>query len=175
MKKILFFFTLCLLASCNNSAVQVEVNTPAGYLATVDGKTDASDGDPANLVLWDKYIDAHNNRDLGVIREMNADSTEQFGDFKIYDAMGGVVDSPDNHIERLTGWFDAENPKWNTFFSYSMKVDGQVGEWIIAGHSLTTTVEGEEKTTYDLIDAYIEDGKIGAFWIYTRASVPATE
>ena len=189
MKKILFFFTLCLLASCNNTAVQkatksltpdaeiveLEVNTPAGYLATADGKTNASDGDPANLDLWDKYIDAHNSRDLGVIREMNADSTEQFGDFKIYDAMGGVVESPDDHIDRLTGWFDAENPKWNTFFSYTMKVDGQVGEWVISGHSLTTTVDGEEKTTYDLIDAYIEDGKIGAFWIYTRASVPSAE
>ena len=47
---------------------------------------------------------------------MNADSTKQFGAFKIYDAVGGVVDSTDNHIERLSGWFDAENPKWNTFF-----------------------------------------------------------
>ena len=51
-----------------------------------------------------------------------------------------------------------------------MKVDGQVGEWVISGHTLTTTVDGEEKTVYDIADVYIEDGKIGAFWIYTRAS-----
>ena len=101
---------------------------------------------------------------------MNADSTETMGAFRIYDPAGGVVDSPDAHIERLSGWFAAEDPKWNTFFSYTMKVDGQVGEWVISGHTLTTTVDGEEKTVYDIADVYIEDGKIGAFWIYTRAS-----
>ena len=182
MKKLLFFFTFCLIASCNNTADQKtskslssDTATPAGYLATADGKFNASDGDPANLEVWDTYIEAHNNRELDVIREMNADSTKQFGAFKIYDAVGGVVDSPDNHIERLSGWFDAENPKWNTYFSYTMKVDGQVGEWVISGHTLTTNVDGEEKTTYDLADVYIEDGKIGAFWIYSRAAVPSAQ
>ena len=186
MKKLLLLFTLCLLTSCNNTAIQkvasslspdaeiieVEVNTPAGYLSTANGKTDAYDGDPSNLELWDQYIDAHNNKDLDVIREMNADSTQQFGGFKVYDALGYVVDGADSHIERLRGWFEAENPQWNTFFSYTMKVDGQIGEWVISGHMLKTTVDGEEKTVYDLADAYIEDGKIGAFWIYTRAVVP---
>ena len=57
---------------------KLEINTPAGFLANADGKTNAYDGDPSNLDVWDKYIDAHNNRDLVVIREMNADSTEQF-------------------------------------------------------------------------------------------------
>lgn len=190
MKKFsLLLFTLLLFASCNNTAVQkvansltpdaeiveVEVNNPAGYLSTADGKFNAFDGNIDNLKIWDAYIEAHNNKDLDVIREMNADSTKQFGAFKVYDAMGGVVDGPDNHIKRLSGWFEAESPKWNTFFSYTMKVDGQIGEWVISGHTLTTTVDGKEKTRYDLADAYIEDGKIGAFWIYSRASVPSSE
>ena len=51
-----------------------------------------------------------------------------------------------------------------------MKVDGQVGEWVISGHTITKTVDGEEIMTYDVADVYIEDGKIGAFWIYSRAS-----
>ena len=89
MKKLLLLFAVSLLVSCNNTAVQkvvgslspdaeiveVEVNTPAGYLSTANGKVDAFDGDPSNLELWDKYIDAHNNKNLEVIREMNADST----------------------------------------------------------------------------------------------------
>ena len=189
MKKLLLLFTFSFLASCNNTAIQkvasslspdaeiveVEVNTPAGYLSTANGKTDAYDGDPSNLELWDQYIDAHNNKDLDVIREMNADSTQQFGGFKVYDAFGDLVNGVDSHIERLSVWFEAENPQWSTFFSYTMKVDGQVGEWVISGHALTTTVDGEEKTVYDLADAYIEDGKIGAFWIYSRAAVPSAE
>ena len=189
MKKFSLLFTLLLLVSCNNTAVQkvadsitpdaeiveVEINNPAGYLSTTEGKFNAFDGNLENLEIWDAYIDAHNNRDLDVIREMNADSTKQFGAFKVYDAKGGVVDGPDNHIKRLSGWFEAEDPKWNTFFSYTMKVEGQVGEWVISGHSLTTSVDGKEKTTYDLADAYIEDGKIGAFWIYSRDAVPPSE
>ena len=186
MKKLFLLFAVSLLVSCNNTAVQkvvsslspdaeiveVEVNTPAGYLATANGKVNAFDGDPSNLELWDKYIDAHNNKDLEGIREMNADSTQQFGGFKVYDSAGGVVDGVDSHIERISGWFDAENPQWETFFSYTMKVDGQVGEWVISGHTLTTTVDGKVKVSVDLADAYIEDGKIGAFWIYSRVPPP---
>jgi|TARA_B100001093_G_scaffold202812_1_gene194809 hypothetical protein len=155
--------------SCETNVQTVADNPPAGYLSTADGKFDARDGNPANLELWDKYIEAHNNQDLDVIREMNADSTEQFGGFRIIDAKGAVVDSPDAHIERLSGWFELENPKWNTYFSYTMKVDGQIGEWVISGHVLTRNVDGNEISTYDVADVYIEDGKIGAFWIYERA------
>ena len=189
MRKLSLLFTFLMLASCNNTAVQkvadsmtpdaevveVEVNNPAGYLSTADGKVNAFDGNPENLDIWGTYIEAHNNRDLDIIREMNADSTKQMGPFKIYDAMGGVVNGSEDHIQRLSGWFEAENPKWSTFFSYTMKVDGQVGEWVISGHAMTTTVDGVEQNKYDLVDAYIEDGKIGAFWIYTRASVPSSK
>jgi hypothetical protein len=56
-----------------------------------------------------------------------------------------------------------------------MKVDGQIGEWVISGASVTTTLDGEEKTKYNLADVYIEDGKIGAFWIYSRAAVLSEE
>ena len=189
MKKLSLLFMFLIMVSCNNTAVQkvtdsltpdaevveVEVNNPSGYLATADGKVNAFDANPENLDLWDTYIEAHKNRDLDVIREMNADSTKQMGAFKIYDPMGGVINGIDDHIQRLSEWFEAENPNWDTFFSYTMKVEGQVGEWVISGHALTTTVDGVEQTRYDLIDAYIEDGKIGAFWIYTRASVPSDE
>ena len=172
MKNIfLLTFMALFMFSCDAPVpAEIEAERAPGFLNRGGEIFDATDANPENLDLWDKYIDAHNNRDLETIREMNADSTETMGAFRIYDPAGGVVDSPDAHIERLSGWFAAENPKWNTFFSYTMKVDGQVGEWVISGHTLTTTVDGEEKTVYDIADVYIEDGKIGAFWIYTRAS-----
>ena len=172
MKNIfLLIFMALFMFSCDVPVpAESEAERAPGFLNRGGEIFDATDANPENLDLWDKYIDAHNNRDLETIREMNADSTETMGAFRIYDPAGGVVDSPDAHIERLSGWFAAEDPKWNTFFSYTMKVDGQVGEWVISGHTLTTTVAGEEKTVYDIADVYIEDGKIGAFWIYTRAS-----
>ena len=172
MKNILLLtFMALFMFSCDAPVpAETEAERAPGFLNRGGEIFDATDANPENLDLWDKYIDAHNNRDLETIREMNADSTETMGAFRIYDPAGGVVDSHDAHIERLSGWFAAEDPKWNTFFSYTMKVDGQVGEWVISGHTLTTTVDGEEKTVYDIADVYIEDGKIGAFWIYTRAS-----
>ena len=186
MKKFKLIITVAVLAvisySCNNSAVErmVDKMQPepvvleqegAGFFVNqpdekfVVGSDDVMD-------IWMKYIDAHNNKDLDVIREMNADSTQQFGSFKVFDAFGDLVDGVDSHIEKLSGWFEAENPQWNTFFSYTMKVDGQIGEWVISGHRLKRTVDGEEKMSVDLADVYIEDGKIGAFYIYTRAVPP---
>ena len=173
MKNYIYIILLAVFTySCETTVPAVIDNPAAGYLSNAEGKSDASDGNPANLDLWDKYIEAHNNQDLDIIREMNADSTEQFGAFRIIDAQGAIIDSPDVHIEILSGWFEAENPKWDTFFSYTMKVDGQVGEWVISGHTLTRNVEGNEVLTYDIADVYIEDGKIGAFWIYQRESSP---
>ena len=173
MKNYILILLLAVFTfSCETTNAPVD-NPAAGYLATAEGRSDARDADPANLDLWDKYIEAHNAQNLDAIREMNADSTQQFGGFRIFDAQGGVVDGVDAHIDRLSGWFQAENPKWNTYFSYTMKVDGQVGEWVITGHTLTQNVEGEEVTTYDIADFYIEDGKVGGFWVYSRASTPA--
>ena len=169
MKNIfLFTFISLFIFSCEAPVSDKEAERAPGFLRTAEGDIPANDANPENLDLWDKYIEAHNNQDLDIIREMNADSTEQFGAFRVIDAQGAIIDSPDVHIEILSGWFEAENPKWDTFFSYTMKVDGQVGEWVISGHTLTRNVEGSEVSTYDIADVYIEDGKIGAFWIYQR-------
>ena len=176
MKKILLLFIVsAFMFSCESPApAEKEAERAPGFLRGADSQTDAFDGNPENLDLVDKYIQAHNDRDLDVIREMNADSTEQMGSFKILDAQGGVVDGADAHIERLAGWFEAENPKWDTFFSYTMKVEGQVGEWVITGHTLTRDVDGAEVKTRDVLDVYIENGKIGAFWVYSK-DLPAQE
>ena len=49
-----------------------------------------------------------------------------------------------------------------------MKVEKQPGSWVISGHKIDLLVNGENKTFYDVADVYIEDGKIGAFWVYRR-------
>ena len=171
MKKIFIITFLTIFTfSCETPApAEKEADRAPGFLRTPDGDVAAYDASPENLDLVDKYIEAHNNQDLDLIREMNADSTEQFGSFKIYDSKGGFVEGTDAHVERLSGWFDAESPKWDTFFSYTMKVENQPGEWVITGHTLTRNVDGSEVQTRDLLDIYIENGKIGAFWVYERA------
>ena len=174
MKKIfLLSFIGLFMFSCDAPVnTDTEAERSPGFLRTADGQINANDANPENLDLWDKYIDAHNNRDFEAIASMNIDSTQQMGSFKVVGPTGQVIDGTDTHAEFLKGWFEAENPIWNTYFAYTMKVDNQVGEWVISGAAVTKTVNGEEVTTYDVADVYIEDGKIGAFWVYSRASTP---
>ena len=176
MKNIfLFTFISLLMFSCEvpgkseKPVPEKDAERSPGFLRTADSQINADDANPENLDLWDKYIEAHNNRDLDAIASMNIDSTQQMGSFKIIGPDGSLIDGTDTHIEFLKGWFEAENPTWNTFFSYTMKVENQPGEWVISGAQVKKTVNGEEVTSYDVIDAYIEEGKIGAFWVYTRA------
>lgn len=172
MKNYILILLLAVFTfSCETTTAPVD-NPAAGYLANADGRSDARDADPANLDIIDKYIDAHNSKDLEAIFNMEADSTKQFGQFFVYGPRGEFLQTRETHKDFLAGWFESNDPKWNTFFSYSMKVDGQVGEWVITGHSLTQNVDGNEVTSYDIADFYIEDGKIGGFWVYTRAEVP---
>ena len=50
---------------------------------------------------------------------------------------------------------------------------GKVAEtWLESGRKVVENVDGNEVTSYDIADFYIEDGKIGGFWVYTRAEVP---
>ena len=159
--------------SCDAPVKQeAEMERAPGFARTQTGEQySANDANPANLDIWDKYIDAHNNRDLELIASMNIDST-QMGDFRIIASNGQVIRGSDTQIEFLKGWFEAENPTWRTYFSYTMKVDGQNGEWVISGAEVKRSVDGQEVTTYDVADVYIEEGKIGAFWIFRRDAVP---
>ena len=173
MKNIfLFTFISLLMFSCEAPVAEKESERSPGFLRTADSQINADDANPENLDLWDKYIDAHNNRDLEAIASMNIDSTQQMGSFKVIGPNGQVIEGTDTHIEFLKGWFEAENPSWNTYFSYTMKLENQPGEWVISGSQVKKTVDGEEVTSYDVADVYIEDGKIGAFWVYTRAETP---
>ena len=157
--------------SGQTASTECDDNPAAGYLATADGKVDARDADPSNLEIWDKYIEAHNNRDLDLIASMNIDSTD-LGAFRVLGPKGQLIMGTEGQMEALKGWFEAGNPTWNTYFSYTMKVDGQQGEWVISGAQVKQTVDGEEVTSYDITDVYLLDGKVGAFWVYTRAEVP---
>ena len=87
-----------------------------GFARTQAGEQySANDANPANLDIWDKYIDAHNNRDLELIASMNIDST-QMGDFRIIASNGQVIRGSDTQIEFLKGWFEAENQHGEPIF-----------------------------------------------------------
>mgnify|MGYP000384858867 FL=1 len=168
MKKILLlFFVTSILISCDNTTkVTVEEEGPApGYMISNGEKISARDANPANLEIWEKYIDAHNNKDLETIASMNNDSI-------LVNAWDGRnIQGNNAHIEALQAWYDEGNPEWNIFFSYSMKVDGQKGEWVISGMEIKDTVDGKEVIVQDVTDAYIVDGKMRRIIVYRKENL----
>ena len=166
MKVLLLIILSITLVSCQNQKPQqdetiVETRAP-GYVVMKEKKSPVYEGNPDNLDLWDKYIEAHNERNLELISKMNSDS------ISITSYNGNNSKGNENHINSLKTWFESSNPKWETFFSYTMKIPSQKGEWIISGHKMTETSDGKEVVSYDILDAYIENDKVQSFWVYNR-------
>ena len=161
------FFAICFLTAC--STTTVEVNKEAGYLNAGDAQYTASLGDNETSAIWAKYLDAHNNRDMETIMSMESDS------IKIWPPDGRFIEGKEAHSAVLTDWFAAASPKWEEYFSLPAKVnwENQPGQWVLSGSVVTETIEGEEVQQNHLIDAYIEDGLIQSFWVYSRVLVPA--
>ena len=130
---LLILFSAVTFSGDRSVKQDAEMERAPGFARTQAGEQySANDANPANLDIWDKYIDAHNNRDLELIASMNIDSTE-LGNFRILSPNGQIIRGSDTQIEFLKGWFEAENPKWKTNFSFAMRLDGQKGEWVISG------------------------------------------
>ena len=164
--KNLFLLTLIsiLMFSCETTVVEgVELGPAPGYLVAQDGsKIDARDADPSNLAIWEKYMEAHNNQDFETISTMNHDSIV----VNLYD--GQNLFGSEAHLDLLKGYMEEFNPTFNTFFSYTMHVDGQVGDWVITGHEIKQTENGEEKSLSDVLDVFIVDQKIRRIIVYRK-------
>ena len=107
-------------------------------------------------------MDAHNNKDFETIASMNHDSIV----VNLYD--GQNLFGSEAHLDLLKGYMEEFNPTFNTFFSYTMHVDGQVGDWVITGHEIKQTENGEEKSLSDVLDVFIVDQKIRRIIVYRK-------
>ena len=127
MKKLLALVLILIISiSCKPKVVEkiIEVDREVGYLLTPEKTFTASSGDNSIVELWDKYIKAHNNRDLESIIEMNSDSIQ------IYGPHGEIIQGNDDHISFLKVWFEDAAPEWKTFFiSYEGKCYGITKRW----------------------------------------------
>jgi ketosteroid isomerase-like protein len=148
----------------------IEVDREVGYLKTSNKTYTASSGDNSVVELWDQYIEAHNQRDIDAIMEMESDSIQIWG------PNGEYIKGKEAHAGFLAAWFSGANPKWNTFFSFPMKVndmeDQKDGQWVVTGAQVKMTVEGEDMALIHLSDIYFENGKVNKFYVYQRVSPP---
>ena len=164
MKNIyILLLTICMVSfSCESPD-----SSPAviGFTTTDDGKSDLVAG-PDNIIsVWESYIDAHNSRDIEGIKNLNAD------EFSAYGPAGEVVEGTDAHIAFLNDWFENNNPRWTIQWAISNSgenVQGDISDFVTAGHEVTLNVDGVDITVYQVIDAMISDGKIVNFNVYQQ-------
>ena len=166
-KSILALVMTAVLISCNNAPCPEVAPKAIGHEINDDGtKAPLYSADLSTVAIWEKYIKAHNERDLETIRSLNA-----VEGFKAYAPNGMVIDGTDAHIEFLTAWFADANPTWKPSYFIENEYTNNKGElrqWVTSGHGVTLTVEGEEVKLGQVHDALIKDGKIQMFYVTER-------
>ena len=87
---------------------------------------------------------------------------------------GARINGKEMHEQALTAWFEAEDPKWEIYWAMPYEGVNNGATWVVAGHSVTLNVEGQEVKVNSMIDGEIIDGKVSRFFVYNMA-VPASE
>ena len=173
MKKFLTLSLLLLIfISCDNSTQkQVEAsNTPTviGTAITENGTTNPIlAGDMSKGQIWLDYIQAHNDRDLDKIAEINTE------DWMGYPPDGTVINGNDAHIAFLDDWFSSSaNPNWTVKWMLADDAKDENGEmifWLTTGNDITFNDEdGNEVLEHHVHDIQFVDGKISKIYVYSR-------
>ena len=164
MKRIyILLLTVCMISfSCETPDASPQV---IGFTTSEEGKTDVVAGPSDITSVWESYIEAHNAKDIEAIKALNSEDLSAFG------PAGEVIEGSEAHIEFLTQWFEANNPNWSILWAISNtgeNNDGEIADFVTAGHELKLNVEGQEVIAYQVIDAMIADGKIVNFNVYQQ-------
>ena len=162
MKKLLILLSIFMIAT---SCETPESSQVIGFSINNDGERSDITIEADITDIWLEYIDAHNERDIESIRSLNADGFQAFG------SAGEVVEGSDAHIAFLSEWFEANNPRWTILWAISnsgQTPEGEYLDFVTAGHEVTLSVDGNDVTVYQVIDANIADGKIVNFNVFQQ-------
>ena len=159
------------MISCANISNQevVETSKEIGFDKTEGVKTSLFGGNMETVAVWEKYIKAHNERDIETIKGLNAEK-----DFKAYWPRGEIIVGAKDHVAFLNQWFADNNPKWVTKYSIANEFttkEGVLKQYVTSGHDVTLVVDGKEVKVNQVHDALIVDGKIQTFYVNERVLV----
>ena len=159
------------MISCANISNQevVETSKEIGFDKTEGVKTSLFGGNMETVAVWEKYIKAHNERDVETIKGLNAEK-----DFKAYGPRGEIIVGTKDHVAFLNQWFADNNPKWVTKYSIANEFttkEGVLKQYVTSGHDVTLVVDGKEVKVNQVHDALIVDGKIQTFYVNERVLV----
>lgn len=165
MKNLLYVFLSVLIISCTSNPQKNE-DTKIGYEILKSGeRVPLNAGDLSTIKVWEKYVTAHNNKDLETIKNLNHD------DIKIL-TPGGEFNNSEDHIEFLSKWFAENNPNWSTYYMIANKLteNDTLKQYVTSCHELTLTVDSNQVKISQIHDALIVDGKVKKFYVYEKPS-----
>ena len=143
-------------------------NLKIGYeILNGEEKVSLNAGDLSTLKVWEKYLDAHNNKDLEAIRNLNHD------DIKVLGPTGKIINGSDEHIEFLDNWFNENNPSWSTYYMIANELleNDTLKQYVTSCHEMTLTIDSNQVKIGQIHDAWIIDGKVKKFYVYERKNV----
>ena len=172
MKKLLFSVIAVSLISCQapkeKQSEQSSEPTVIGYEFNDEGeKLKIIAGNSAMTDIYLEYIQAHNDRDLSKISEIDMDS------IVVRAANGALINGSDSHTEQLDIWFNANNPSWKVNFMVANTVqanDGKNQTWLTTGVDVVQSIDGNSVTSHHIVDVNFVDGKVKELIVYDRSS-----
>lgn len=124
-------------------------------------------GDLNTEQVWLDYVQAHNDKNLEKIAELNHPEWEGF----LPD--GRTLKGTDAQMELLKTWFETSNPSWEVQWMItndSKNEKGEMTHWLTTGNTYTDTdVDGNEVLEHHIHDMEFVDGKIKKINVYSRA------
>ena len=177
MKKLFtLLFAGFVLAACNDAQNSNEkVSTKEDLKPTVIGSAYMEDrsvnpitgGDLNTEQVWLDYVQAHNDKNLEKIAELNHPEWEGF----LPD--GRTLKGTDAQMELLKTWFETSNPSWEVQWMItndSKNEKGEMTHWLTTGNTYTDTdADGNEGLEHHIHDMEFVDGKIKKINVYSRA------
>ena len=143
MKKLLFSLIAVSLISCQapkeKQSEQSSEPTVIGYEFNDEGeKLNVIAGDAAITDIYLEYIQAHNDKNLSKISEIDMDN------IVVRAANGAIINGSDSHTEQLDIWFNANNPSWKVKFMVANNVQGNNGQnqaWLTTGVDVIQSID----------------------------------
>ena len=170
MKKNLIIIVLALfIFSCENTPVVIGTT-----LGTEGTSSDIIAGNTDHVQTWVDYIDAHNERNLDKIAEINSE------DWVGYAPDGNVIRGNEAHIEFLNEWLSSTaNPKWTVKWMIANKGEDDEGimqEFLTTGNDITfIDEEGNEVVENHIHDVMFNNGKIKTIYVYSKPAPSSVE
>ena len=176
MKKIYSLILILIVANaCQNQNTQESNSSKKGSVVEIgSAMMDGTDmmtpiivGEVSNQATWLDYINAHNEKNLDRIAEINAT------DWEGYTADGSVIKGSEAHIEILDNWFKSANPKWEVKWmiaNAAKNKEGLIEQWLTTGNDYSDVdADGNEIFEHNVHDILFVNGKIKKINVYKRA------